>query len=719
VPPKWLRRPVGASFGFSGKLVTFNNKNTINNTMTHSVKIIHVETDPEIVKRSEQLESASKLGVEQLIQDRIQTGDRKDWEAIKVLFSENAREELIKYLGFEKEQVMMTAQDLLNKSNMKPNETIHTEDLPAPNNTISTLFGSSETVSPDEVFFGQVAAKEQVTPVDEKPLAHVAPLVNRPFSLYPEGSTDADHLITRAIVLGDFESAVNVCLSSERYSDALLLAICGGSELLAKTQKTYFEKQSKKFTYLRLLEGILEEDLGSIVRDADLNEWSSVLAVLCTFSQTKDFGPLCEVFGDRLAQDAEMDQHATLFYLIAGNLEKVSKVWIDRFEKEDVEQGDSSTHGSRLQALIEKVTIFRQAIDYEDSALNNAEMKGDYPLSSLYDKYCEYAEFMATQGKLEVALKYISLTPSADPKSKISKSSIVRDRVYHANNSQSGQYTKPVFPFEKKQLSSKQGQQQPIILQNPHVQPNQQRHVGPPQPAMNLYAPVNVAQEPIHLYAPTHMTPAQQHQHHYSPYVLQNQHTNYSGAITDAYNNQQTQMYTQQHDLVPQQNYGPSVQQTALATPPPPPPPPSKSTGAWNDPPMLLSPKNNNKKKPQYVNADIVPTKRVTTPFAGNSPTSTAGSPQQQSNMHAPSPMNTTPPPPMRGLWGPSAPTAPPPPPSSGTTVGYYSAHQQPQQFQPPPQQTKATQLPPPPMNAVAPSPMRSFPAPPHQQQGF
>lgn len=678
-PPKWLRRPVGASFGFSGKLVTFNNKSISNRTLN----IIHVETDPESVKRSEQLESTSKLGVEQLIEDRVQSGDKKDWEAIKTLFSENAREDLMLYLGYEKEQVMNVVQDLFyrsNDNNMKSNET-STKDVRAQNATISTLFGSSETISPDESFFGQVTAKEQTHSIDEKKI----PIICRPFNLYPKESSDTDHLITRAIILGDFESAVNICLASERYSDALLFAICGGSDLLARTNKIYFEKQSKKFAYLRLLEGILEEDLSSIVRDADLSEWASVLAVLCTFAQPKDFGPLCEILGDRLTKDIETSQHATLFYLVAGNLEKVSKIWIDQFNKEDEEHGDSSTHGSRLQALIEKVTIFRQAIDYEDNALNNSEIEGNYPLSSLYDKYCEYAEFMATQGKLEIALKYISLTPAANPKSKISKGSIVRDRVYHANTSQSSRYSEPVFPFEKKQLSSKKDQQQqihqPIVLQNPYTQSIQQRNVEP--------ATVNYL-------APTIEAPDRQPQ--LNSYNQQNYNNTYN---TDMYNNQKTLPYLQQQQQY-QQNCDPAPQQAI----------PLNETSAWNDPPIINNAKTSNKKKPQYANADVQPPKRVTTPFAENSPIK-SDSPQQQSNISAPPPMNATPPPPMRGLWGPAA---PPPPPSSSTTVGYYSAHQQPQQFQQLQQQTRAT---PPPFltSSVAQLPMELSPPSNQQQQ--
>ncbi|CAO3654763.1 unnamed protein product [Mucor fragilis] len=806
-PPKWLRRPVGASFGFSGKLVTFSNKSgrtatatatastvpgqpaAAANPISRAVKISTIETDPEIVKRSQQLESAteSESTIEALIDERIQAGsDQVDWEVLKTLFSENAREQLMKYLGFEREQVAAAANELLEKkkvaeavddaaeeessekvvekeekkadveceAEITPTEGSEAaEDVSTPNDTASTLFGQSETDGADDSFFGQVAS-EQTSPVaaNENPLDHVAtaPLIeavmSRPFTLYPDASNDTDRLITHSIVLGDFESAVNVCLASERYSDALLLAICGGSDLLARTQKTYFEHQSKKFAYLRLLEGIMEEDLNSIVRDADVHEWASVLVVLCTFAQSKDFGPLCQVLGDRLLEqeDVELRKNANLFYLAAGNLEKVSKIWIDKFEsQEGSDNKDSSTYGARLQALIEKVTVFRKAIDYQDGALTEQQESDSFALADLYNKYCEYAEFMATQGKLDVALKYISLTPAtfSAHTSSISRGSVVRDRVYHANASQANQYVKPTFPFEKKLLSSEQEaqyqQQQPAARQNPYQKQQQQ------QQPFNAYQPIKsaspaVAQQATNYYAPTaaasSVVPAPALTQ-YSPYGQQNIAQQPAAATNVAYNNyappaaatanaygQQAQAYA------PSQQYGQPqfgspvvpVPHSNTSTPPPPPP---KAAGAWNDPPMLASPKMNKKKASPVAGG---PTKRVTTPFANAPPAATfaAGPPQQQQQQQQqvfpPPPMNATPPPPIRGLGG------PPPPPSSNTTAGYYSAHQQfqapphqqqqPFQAAPPPQ--KAAPPPPPPMNAVAPSPMLRGP-PQQQQQRF
>lgn len=53
---------------------------------------------------------------------------------------------------------------------------------------------------------------------------------------------EIETLLSRCIMLGQFETAVDLCLSEQRYTDALLLAQLGGQELLYKTQKRYFEK---------------------------------------------------------------------------------------------------------------------------------------------------------------------------------------------------------------------------------------------------------------------------------------------------------------------------------------------------------------------------------------------------------------------------------------------------------------------------------------------
>ena len=53
-----------------------------------------------------------------------------------------------------------------------------------------------------------------------------------------------DHLVTKALVLGDFGAAISLCLSVERYANAIMLSVKGGSHLLNNTQMAHFEKHT-------------------------------------------------------------------------------------------------------------------------------------------------------------------------------------------------------------------------------------------------------------------------------------------------------------------------------------------------------------------------------------------------------------------------------------------------------------------------------------------
>lgn len=52
---------------------------------------------------------------------------------------------------------------------------------------------------------------------------------------------DSDGLICQALLLGNTEAAVELCLQNNRMADAIILAMTGGSELLAKAQFKYFQ----------------------------------------------------------------------------------------------------------------------------------------------------------------------------------------------------------------------------------------------------------------------------------------------------------------------------------------------------------------------------------------------------------------------------------------------------------------------------------------------
>lgn len=50
---------------------------------------------------------------------------------------------------------------------------------------------------------------------------------------------DTDGLVCQALLTGNFEAAVDVCFNDKRMADGLLLAIAGGPDLFARTQKRY------------------------------------------------------------------------------------------------------------------------------------------------------------------------------------------------------------------------------------------------------------------------------------------------------------------------------------------------------------------------------------------------------------------------------------------------------------------------------------------------
>ncbi|KAH9912751.1 uncharacterized protein B0H18DRAFT_882456, partial [Fomitopsis serialis] len=89
-------------------------------------------------------------------------------------------------------------------------------------------------------------------------------LQSNTFKIYPPDESATDRLVTKALVLGDFDFAVSLCLSSRPFADAILLAVKGGLQLLQKTQKAYFESQTIALQYLRLFQSIVTSDLAGI-----------------------------------------------------------------------------------------------------------------------------------------------------------------------------------------------------------------------------------------------------------------------------------------------------------------------------------------------------------------------------------------------------------------------------------------------------------------------
>ncbi|KAI9481427.1 MAG: WD40-repeat-containing domain protein [Benjaminiella poitrasii] len=487
-PPKWLRRPTGASFGFGGKIVMFGHSRRTD--ARHRVTVHTMDTDLDMAQRAEQLEAAltssdeSLVLIKSLIEDRVHRSqdenDREDWRMLQVLYADNPREELVKYLGFDKLSVRREAVSLVDKINcLKVDTSELSLDKSVAALDIGTVLNNKPVVF-DRGMFSHLGPLKNNNVLFDSATEKSTSRAERPeASLFPKLTTIAgdpdemDQRITRAVILGDFASAVDLCLAAQNYSDALLLAMCGGPELMRRTQIAYFEqRRTRPTTFGHLLKGLLsieDEDtfLSSIIAEASVADWPSVVALLCTYAPVKQMSPLCDTFSQRLQPYTEYRRPILLLYLIAGNFEKVTKSWIARFndDKKQETTQSSSTAQRGLQVLIEKISVFRKAVDYKDYDLTSLiSDESSFTLSALYRTYSDYSELMAMQGKTEIALKYLQMIPVqfTVPSTTLASSKnhiLATDRFYGHPN-----------------LAIK-----PILLQNPHVVPARPRDVDDSQ----------------------------------------------------------------------------------------------------------------------------------------------------------------------------------------------------------------------------------------------
>lgn len=422
--PKWLQRPCGVTFGFGGKVVSF--KVNASDPKKSMVRISTFAIDDSISSSTESFEAALKQNdLEGICEKRIAEATREeekaDWKVIKTLTSDNTRKELVNYLGFSSsDDEAADGVSKLSANGQNGGETLaadSAEPSKAKSNRLSSFFDNE-----GDSFLTELAATKGAK-------------TNNPFQMYSGSESESDRRITRSLLLGEFEKALDVCLEERRMSDAFMIAICGGQPCIEKAQKAYFSQKEEGPNYLRLLASVVGKNLWDLVHNADLDSWKDVMASLCTYADAKEFPDLCEALGDRLEEKLQSDdasmlsrKDATFCYLAGSKLEKVVGIWITELQEaesagmQDSSQASSfSVHARSLQSFIEKVTIFREVTNYQDDGQGP---EANYKLSALYDKYTEYADIASAHGQLQIAERYLDLLPKDYAAADVSKNRI-------------------------------------------------------------------------------------------------------------------------------------------------------------------------------------------------------------------------------------------------------------------------------------------------------
>ncbi|CAL9682339.1 unnamed protein product [Knipowitschia caucasica] len=271
------------------------------------------------------------------------------------------------------------------------------EDLIAGGEMLQNSLSEVESFSEDpieKVF--QIPSEKLVIADVPRPSANDVTQITPEVNPNPGLSQDVDELITRALLTGNFEGAVELCLHDNRMADSIILALAGGAELLEKTQTKYFIKSPSKLS--KLISAVVMKDLHAIMSTCELQNWKEALASVMTYADTQEFSSLCDLLGGRLegANDLQLQAQASLCYICAGNLEKLVSCWIKAQER----------HGPLyLQDLVEKVVVMRHAVETQKSS---PLAVGDL----LAEKMSEYANLLASQGCLSTAVMYLPDEPN-------------------------------------------------------------------------------------------------------------------------------------------------------------------------------------------------------------------------------------------------------------------------------------------------------------------
>ncbi|XP_066928892.1 protein transport protein Sec31A-like isoform X2 [Clytia hemisphaerica] len=484
-PPKWMRKPCAARFGFGGKLVSFGNVKEPG--QPKQVFVSQVVTDTELINRSHELESSLMSGqLEPYCDLKISNAQEKEekllWEFIKCNFSAEPRMQFLDLLGFN-------PQDLAKKIsalNAPPESSMNKSEPSGVNPTelaekIENLQVAGESDG-GEKLFGSGAVSPMAgskTPGSESEGSALFDQIAAGTSTIPDTTEDTDGLICQALLAGNFEAAVDVCFNDQRMADGLLLAIAGGPDLFLKTQKRYLALT--KSSVSKIVSAVVNRDWKSIVDGALVQNWREALSMLVTYSKAEEFSELCCMLGERLENEANDFNAALICYVCAGDVERMVSCWTRSKTGKDASP-------LTLQSLIEKVMVLKKSTE------NNRSLVTDN--THLAEQLCNYAKMLSSQGNLQTAMMYLSTVNNESV-------SILKDRVFRAHGQLQG--FAPECPFQRLDLRP------PHDNRLPHQSKTNKYGAsgrGAQQPSPNTVAPSYGQQQPNYFHpSPVHNPP--------------------------------------------------------------------------------------------------------------------------------------------------------------------------------------------------------------------
>ncbi|XP_020214195.1 protein transport protein SEC31 homolog B isoform X1 [Cajanus cajan] len=421
--PKWYKRPAGVSFGFGGKLVSYNPKASAAGSPSGAseVYVHNLVTEHGLVSRSSEFETAIQNGERSLLrvlcdkksQESESEEERETWGFLKVMFEDDgtARTKLLSHLGFN---VPSEAKDTVNDDLSQEVNALGLEDTTVDN--VGHVATNETTFSTDngEDFFNNLPSPKADTPLSTSAgnfviaeNANGSENVQDDVEAEESGDPSFDDSVQHALVVGDYKGAVMQCISANKWADALVIAHVGNASLWESTRNQYLKMI--RSPYLKIVSAMVSNDLLSLVNTRPLKFWKETLALLCSFAQRDEWTMLCDTLASKL-MGAGNTLAATLCYICAGNIDKTVEIWSRSLSNEH----EGKSYVDLLQDLMEKTIVL---------ALATGQKRFSASLCKLVEKY---AEILASQGLLTTAMEYLKLLGSEELSPELT---ILKDRI--------------------------------------------------------------------------------------------------------------------------------------------------------------------------------------------------------------------------------------------------------------------------------------------------
>ncbi|ODV85580.1 hypothetical protein CANARDRAFT_28350 [[Candida] arabinofermentans NRRL YB-2248] len=467
--PAWLARPVSARFGFGSKLVMLK-------TEKNSSKIIisKVQENEFIEKAAKSLTSAiQSKNYKEICGDNftetLTDKNSADWKLLKELLESDSL------------TMLKTKLDL-------------TEEEPKPEtNGDDSKETSLEDDGNADDFFSSLGSEVKRTAKLYSPKGE--------FKLFNNDGSDFENKVIDKILSGKQEEALDLCISNDSITEALIISLSGTEQMREKAKEAYFSKFAPGSSLSRVLYSVSNQDVLDIVENADLSSWKKVVSSVISYCKDPAaFSTAISKLGDRLFESSEEDarENAITCYIAGGSLDKLSNIWLEELpeiEAEYMKSSDSTktpaeARFNALGAVVGKIMTYQSTVSTDANS------------PSFISALKEYANLLADAGHFEIAYLLLEKVPDTVQGVKLDKERLAKVLNISASaNNAAANNTPASTAAGKRATTAYSSTNKPkgypgVVPPFGQAPTNQFAPVQPvtPQPSSNPYAPPAAAQ---------------------------------------------------------------------------------------------------------------------------------------------------------------------------------------------------------------------------------